>query len=211
MDSAAKIINCFIAAVRDVGLNEPSRDAVRNIIGLSLREAFDRLFPDAAVHQQEQLVHRYRAHFLTLDQTRMQLFPGVIENLNKFCQDGYLLAVATGKASRGLRQALQHTNTEHLFAVTRCADEAPSKPHPQMVLDILAHTGVDPQHTVLVGDTVYDLQMARDANVGALAVSYGAHQAEQLRRHAPLACVDSFPEVYEWIYQQQTRSVEAVS
>ncbi len=202
MDSAAKIINCLLAAVGDVGLPSLDRDAARQIIGLSLNDAFNALFPNASLEQHSALIERYRLHFLTRDRTAMQLFPGVSKYLHELCGRGYLLAVATGKARRGLDQALTDTDTSHLFATTRCADEAPSKPHPKMLLDILDQTGVEASESVMVGDTVYDLQMANEAGVHALAVTYGMHDVAQLHAHDPLACVNSFPEVYAWILNQ---------
>lgn len=202
MDSAAKIINCLLAAVQDVGLPSLDRDAVRQIIGLSLKDAFNALFPDASLEQHRELIERYRLHFLIRDRTAMQLFPGVLKHLPEFCDRGYLLAVATGKARQGLDRALTETDTAHLFAATRCADEAPSKPHPRMLLDILDQTGVEASEAVMVGDTVFDLQMANEAGVHALAVTYGMHDVAQLHAHDPLACVNSFPEVYTWILNQ---------
>ncbi len=202
MDSAAKIINCLLAAVGDVGLPSLDRDAARQIIGLSLNDAFNTLFPDASLEQHRELVERYRSHFLTKDRTVMQLFPGVLKYLHELCSRGYLLAVATGKGRRGLDQALTDTATSQLFAATRCADEAPSKPHPKMLLDILDQTGVEASEAVMVGDTVFDLQMANEAGVYALAVTYGMHDVAQLHAHDPLACVNSFPEVYAWILNQ---------
>lgn len=205
MDSAAKIINCLVAAAQDVGLPSPDHDAVREIIGLSLEDACNALFPVASPEQHRELIGRYRLHFLVRDRTAMQLFPGVLKYLHEFYARGYLLAIATGKARRGLDKALTDTNTSHLFAATRCADEARSKPHPQMVLDILGQTGIETNESVMVGDTVFDLQMANDAGVHALAVSYGMHAVDRLHAHAPLACVNSFPEVYAWVLNQSAQ------
>lgn len=205
MDSADKIINCLVAAAEDVGLPSPDRDAIRQIIGLSLEDASHALFPDVGQDQHHALIARYRLHFAIRDRTAMSLFPGVSRYLRQFHDQGYLLAVATGKARRGLNKALADTDTSHLFAATRCADEAPSKPHPQMLLDILDQTGVAASESVMVGDTAFDLQMANDADVCALAVSYGMHDVDRLHAHNPLACVNSFPEVYEWVLKQSAQ------
>ncbi len=202
MDSAAKITNCVQAAVRDVGLPSLSRDAVRQIIGLSLQNAFTILCPNANSDQRRQLIERYRLHFSSQDQTSMELFPGVAQHLGELHARGYVLAVATGKARRGLDRALSDTATAHFFSATRCADEAPSKPDPQMLFDILDATGVEARESVMVGDTEFDLRMANDAGIPALAVSYGMHDVAQLHAHEPLACVHSFAEVYAWILNQ---------
>ncbi len=199
MDSEEKIVRCFSAAATDVGLHDPGRDAVRNIIGLGLPEAMQALYPGLAATKQDQLVERYREHFLHRDRTAMPLFPGVAEGLAALVGQGYLLAVATGKARRGLDRVLEQTNTARYFTVTRCVDEACSKPHPRMLADILARTGVAADDAIMVGDTVYDMQMAASAGVAALAVSYGVHEKERLLRENPLACLDSFAAVRAWL------------
>lgn len=199
MDSAGKIVRCFESAVRDVGLPNPGAAAIRNIIGLGLNEAVASLLPQCDASTQAQVVARYREHFLHLDQSDMPLFPGVREGLAGLADRGYLLAVATGKARRGLRRVLEDTGLGHLFVASRCADEAFSKPHPQMLLDILDETGVTAAQALMVGDTVYDMQMARSAQVDALAVSYGVHDRQDLLAQGAVACLDSFPEVHRWL------------
>ncbi len=199
MDSAAKIVRCFIAAATDLGIRPPGEAAIRNIIGLGLREAMAELLPDADDLTRARVVDRYRDHWLHLDQTEMLMFPGVIEGLETLTRRGYLLAVATGKSRRGLDRAMKDSGMERLFAATRCADEAPSKPHPKMLQDILVHIGVRSDRAIMVGDTVYDLLMARAASVHSLAVTYGAHDRSRLLEHEPLACFDSFPDVCRWL------------
>jgi len=129
----------------------------------------------------------------------MPLFPGVTQGLTQLTEQGYLLAIATGKARRGLNRVLDDTGLRHLFVSSRCADEAFSKPHPQMLEDILDDTGVDASRALMVGDTVYDMEMARSAQVAGLAVSYGVHARERLLDCGALACLDSFPEVCAWV------------
>lgn len=199
MDSAAKIVRCFQAAACDVGLSPPPDAAIRRIIGLGLREALDMVLPDVDASTRDELVRCYRQHFVHLDQTEMPLFPGVVEGLQKLGTDGYQLAVATGKARRGLNRVLRDTATSRYFCVTRCADEALSKPHPQMLYDILDFTGIDPRRALMVGDTTYDLEMAFAARMSSLAVSYGAHERDRLLQHKPAGCVDSFLEVCRWL------------
>lgn len=199
MDSAAKIVNCFQAAARDVGLEPPADADIRNIIGLGLADALDRVLPGVDESTRERLVQAYRRHFVHVDQTETALFPGVVEGLEQLRATGYRLAVATGKARRGLDRVLRDTATSRYFCVTRCADEAFSKPHPQMLHDILKDTGVPRDRALMVGDTTYDLQMALAAAMSSLAVSYGAHERERLLEHHPLGCVDSFAEVCQWL------------
>jgi len=199
MDSEAKIVSCMQAAAVDTGIPDPGAAAIRDIIGLGLNEAMQVLFPEQAPVRRAELVERYRRHFLELDTTGMPLFPGVTQGLTQLTQQGYLLAIATGKARRGLNRVLDDTGMRHLFVSSRCADEAFSKPHPQMLEDILDDTGVDAERALMVGDTVYDMEMARSAKVAGLAVSYGVHARERLLDCGALACLDTFPEVCAWV------------
>ena len=199
MDSAAKIVRCMQAAAVDVGIPDPGSAAIRDIIGLGLSEAMQVLFPEQAPVRRAELVERYRRHFLELDTTETPLFPGVKQGLTQLTGQGYLLAIATGKARRGLDRVLDDTGMRHLFTSSRCADEAFSKPHPQMLDDLLDETGVGAGRALMVGDTVYDMEMARSAQVAGLAVSYGVHARERLLDCGALACLDSFPEVCAWV------------
>ena len=211
MDSVAKIVRCFQAALADAGAADPGEPAIRHIIGLGLDEAVTTLLPQAGPVLRTQVVARYREHFLHLDQTGMELFPGVRAGLEALAEQGYLLAVATGKARRGLDRVLRDTGTAHLFCATRCADEAYSKPHPRMLEDILEQTGFTSAQALMVGDTTYDLQMARHARMASLAVTYGVHDRELLAEHGPLACLDSFTEVCAWLQRTDTASSAAAA
>jgi phosphoglycolate phosphatase len=199
MDSVDKIVRCMTAAAVDVGVADPGTAAIRHIIGLGLTEAMQALFPALDATQHAQLTQRYREHFLHRDPTPMPLFPGVDRGLRNLDSQAYLLAVATGKARRGLDRVLEETAMSSLFSATRCADEAYSKPHPKMLEDILEATGVAPARALMVGDTTYDMQMAQNAGVAGLGVSYGVHTREDLITHGALACLDSFDEVCAWI------------
>ncbi len=199
MDSEIKIVRCIQAAARDTGAPVPANADARRIIGLGLAEAVATLFPALSPSQRSALTDAYREHFLHLDQTEMPLFTGVREGLEDLAACGYRLAVATGKARRGLNRVLAETALGHLFAATRCADEAFSKPHPKMLEDLLELTGTDATRALMVGDTVYDLAMARSAGVAALAVTYGVHSRDELEAEAPLACLDSFDAVRKWL------------
>ncbi|MHB8622936.1 MAG: HAD-IIIA family hydrolase [Sulfuricaulis sp.] len=199
MDSVAKIVRCFTLALAESGATDPGADAIRHIIGLGLDEAVSELLPQADADQRRQVTERYRQNFLHLDQTGMELFPGVREKLEALSAQGYLLAVATGKARRGLDRVLRDFKMAHLFCATRCADEAFSKPHPRMLEDILEQTGYAAGRALMVGDTTYDMQMASYAGMAGLAVTYGVHGRQLLMQHQPLACLDSFQEVYTWL------------
>ena len=199
MDSAQRIVNCFRAAATDAGLPAPEPAAVRDIIGLGLRESVRALIPGIDEPGLARVLERYRIHFMELDPTPAPLFQGVTQGLARLGARGFRLAVATGKSRRGLDLALAQTGLTAHFEATRCADEAVPKPDPRMLHDLIAGAGVDTDRTVMVGDTTHDLEMARRAGIASLAVSYGAHEAPRLRAMAPLACMASFDAVVEWL------------
>lgn len=193
MDSEARIIACALAAARDLGHAGLTDDQVRDIIGLGLMEAVRALFPTKDEGFCHAFIERYRTHFLAEDGTPMPLFAGVAETLATLAEAGYIMAVATGKGRRGLDRALAETGLEARFIATRCADESESKPHPRMVEEILDATGTAPGAALMVGDTEFDLHMAQNAGIGAIAVSYGVHPPDRLMRLQPLAVIDEFP------------------
>ncbi|MFA5627537.1 MAG: HAD-IA family hydrolase [Thiohalomonadaceae bacterium] len=199
MDSEARIVACLQGAIDDLAMPHREAHELRNIIGLGLAEATQALFPGCTTDTQEALVDRYRHHFLVSNQTTSQLFAGAGEVLHELAEQGYLLAVATGKGRRGLDKVLEETGLEPLFHATRCADETVSKPHPQMLFELMEHLGTSPQGTLMIGDTEYDMEMARNAKTHALAVSYGVHHPERLLRHAPLGCLDDIIELPGWL------------
>ncbi|GMQ89955.1 MAG: HAD-IA family hydrolase [Gammaproteobacteria bacterium] len=199
MDSEVKIERCLSKAAREVGVDAPPVGAIRHVPVLGFEEIVRSLFPHESAQQRMQLAHHFRLHFLHLDETGIDLFPGVEEGLEDLVSRGYVLAVATANGRQGLSGMLARTGLERHFRVTRCADEARAKPHPQMLEDILAEIGIARQRALMVGDTVADLRMARMAGVDGLAVSYGMHAREQLLAHQPVACVESFSEVCQWL------------
>ncbi len=199
MDSESRIVNCMRAAIADLGLALPSDQSISNIIGLGLKEAISTLVPGADEALIKRVTERYRHHFLFENRTPMPLFHGAKELLHALKAEGYLLAVATGKGRPGLDRALKHTGLDQVFHTTRCADEAFSKPHPDMLLQILDELGVQAADALMIGDTEYDMQMANSAGTAALAVSYGVHSVERLLRHEPEGCLAAISEVSEWL------------
>ena len=199
MDSAARIVNCMHAAIADVGLAPRQDEQIRNIIGLGLRESVTALYPDIADADYAALVARYRVHYLEVNDTPSELFDGASDLIANLLDKGFFLAVATGKGRQGLDRVLHETGLKSAFHATRCADEAFSKPHPQMLLELMDMLGVEPAETLMVGDTEYDIQMAHNARTGAVAVSYGAHEKQRLLDLTPLVCVDDLDQLSQWL------------
>jgi phosphoglycolate phosphatase len=210
MDSEARIVECVRAAIKDLRLPSLSNEAISDIIGLGLREAVDRLFPGADEELHQALVSRYRAHYFDELRTPSPLFQGAREVIEELLQADYLLAVATGKSRAGLNRALQETGMADLFHTTRCADETFSKPHPLMLEQITDELGVSPHAALMIGDTEYDLQMARNAGMPSLAVTYGVHATDRLLRHHPMDCVASVSAIPGWLQGQNETSTNAV-
>jgi phosphoglycolate phosphatase len=198
MDSAGTIVACIQAASADLGWPVPSREAASHIIGLGLKEAVEALFPDRDEAEHPQLVERYRYHYLSQDH-EIQLFEGARDLVAEMHGRGHLLAVATGKARRGLDRAFGHSGLEPYFHASRTADETFSKPHPAMIEELLDELMVAPERALMIGDTSHDLEMARNAGVDSLAAGYGAHPADQLAGYAPVALCRSFAELADWL------------
>ncbi|MBU2976708.1 HAD-IA family hydrolase [Alteromonas sp. C1M14] len=194
MDSAAKIAHCMQLAAKRCDVGVPTFEQVGQIIGISLRPAIQTLFQITDDTLTDKLVEAYKTVFLQQDQTPSPLFPGVHDLLTALGDDNRILAVATGKARRGLERAWDNTQTRAYFTYSRTADDAESKPSPDMILQLLAEAKVSPEEAVMVGDTTFDMQMARDAGIDRIGVSYGVHGQVHLERFAPVALVHS---VYE--------------
>ncbi len=209
MDSEASIVVCMQAAITDLGCEPRDADSIRNIIGLGLREAVDMLYPGTDDAFLKAMVERYRYHFLGGSEHHSELFPGAEQTIRELSEAGYLLAVATGKGRQGLNMVLEKTGLGQYFHATRCADETFSKPHPQMLEQVMDVLGAEPGETLMIGDTEYDMQMASNAGTHSLAVSYGVHEKERLLKHAPLHCLDAIGEMNNWLAGLQQQSTSA--
>ncbi len=206
MDSEARIINSMRHAIAEVRVPPHHDSQLRNIIGLSLNKAVQTLYPDADSATIEGLIEAYRRYFLKVDQTPSDLFMGVRDVLPLLKKQGYLLAVATGKARTGLDKVFDITGIADFFDTSRCADETLSKPHPQMLMEIMADLDVTGRETLMIGDTEYDMQMSHNAGTHALAVSYGVHDLPRLLKLWPLGHIDDIKELPAWL--EKTTSVE---
>jgi phosphoglycolate phosphatase len=198
MDSTRTIARSLQSACRDLGIAVPSQSEALFVIGLNLDDTFARVAPGLDKAGRAQLSERYRHHFLA-GESEIPLYEGVPEMLSDLHTRGRRLAVATGKARRGLERALDATGLRRWFEATRCADEGFAKPHPGMLLMLLELTGVERRRALMVGDTTHDLELAANAGVDAIAVSYGAHDEELLATRPAKARCASVAQLHRWL------------
>ncbi|KAF1022088.1 MAG: Pyrophosphatase PpaX [Paracidovorax wautersii] len=197
-DSTQIITRCLQDAIRDVGGEVPSDRDASYVIGLSLNQALQHAAPNLPPERYPQLMARYRLHWAR-HQDDVVLFPGALAMLQALKSHGFLLAVATGKSRRGLDEALHTVGLRGLFDASRTADETAGKPHPLMLQELMAEFGVAPSRTLMIGDTVHDLQMAINAGCASVGVSYGAHPPQGLIDLHPLFVAETTAELHDWL------------
>ena len=200
-DSVGRIVEAMHVASTRSSLPLCSDEAVKGIIGLGLPEAIRTLYPQIGDVELLAFRQHYADHYIALEAEPSPLFAGVVESLEGFRRDGYHLAVATGKARRGLDRVLKAHGWEDFFDISRAADETASKPHPLMLEEILAHCRVPAGQALMVGDSSFDLLMARNAGMDSVAVSYGAQSVEALRTFEPRWVIDRFCELRDGLGQ----------
>jgi phosphoglycolate phosphatase len=199
-DSIGRIVDAMRQAADLSG--RPVRDdlAIKGIIGLGLPEAIRTLYPDITGNDLIDFRQHYADSYMAMDNdVPSPLFQGVLESIEGFRAEGYKLAVATGKARRGLNRVLKAHDWLDYFDITRAADETASKPDPLMLHEILQHCGVQPERALMVGDSSFDLLMARNAGMDSVAVGYGAQTLDSLREYEPRLAIESFPELRAWL------------
>ena len=198
MDSTSTIVKSIQAAAKDLGLPIPRDEEASHVIGLGLHEAMQAAMPNIDPALYPKMVERYRFHYLTKDPD-LVLFDGVRDMLAELSQNGYFLAVATGKSRVGLNRALNAVGLLSLFDATRCADETFSKPHPAMLQELTRELGQDLKRTAMIGDTTHDLLMANNAGAAGIAVEYGAHPVDQLQSCKPMYSAQTVAQLHEWL------------
>jgi phosphoglycolate phosphatase len=200
-DSTQHIARSIQQAVQDVGGAMPNHQDAAFVIGLPVDAALARVAPDVPPEQYEALGQRYRHHYKALAH-ELTLFDGVLPLLEQLRVSQYWLTIATGKSRAGLNRVLNTPMLKDFFAATRTADETQGKPDPQMLLELMAHFGVSPERTLMVGDTCHDLEMAQRAGCASLGVTYGAQKAKDLTPFEPLALVNNVSEMAQWFSEQ---------
>lgn len=198
MDSTPTIVDCIQKACADLDLPVPTDELASHVIGLGLADALRIAVPAITPQRHPELVQRFRYYYLAKDH-ELTLFKGARELLATLKDRGHYLAVATGKPRHGLNRSLKFHELEDMFTDTRTADETRSKPHPQMLLELSDSLMVPLDKMLMIGDTSHDLNMALNAGVDAVAVTYGAHPANSLRELNPVACVDTVEELANFL------------
>ena len=195
IDSAHLIVDAMEKAAQAADLPVPSAEATRQIIGLSVPIAVEQLFGQLSETSSQKLVQGYRNAYLA---TRSQpgfvepIFDGCYETLRHFDDAGFIQGIATGKARRGVDHFLDTHSLDHHFVTIQTADRHPGKPDPSMVLAALSETGAEPQEAVMIGDTSFDVEMAANAGVRTIGVSWGNHAVTDLSNAGADAIVDDF-------------------
>lgn len=207
MDSIARIVDCLKVASLDVlNKNEHDDHTFKDVIGLGLYEALSQIHPQSSAQEIEDMSSVYRQQYMHLNTTDSKLFNGAENVLAELKAQNYQLAIATGKSRQGLEQTLTTTNLGTYFDITRCASETLSKPHPKMLEDILFELKLNPDEALMIGDTEYDMEMAQNANMDRLGVSYGVHPRSRLNKHTPIGILDNITELNHFLSQIQTHN-----
>ncbi len=202
VDGQASICEAMETAFAAADLPCPPRAQVRRVVGLSLPQALEMLAPDASETQRGEVVAAYKSAFFaarTEGRLHEPLFEGMHGLLHRLHGAGWLLGVATGKSDRGLRSCLANHGIADLFTTLQTADRHPSKPHPAMLEAALFEAGVEVGQAVMIGDTSFDMEMARAAGVRAIGVDWGYHAADELEATGAIAVADSMARLEELI------------
>ena len=205
VDGQAPVCNAMETAFAEAGLAAPPRSEIRRIVGLSLPFAMRHLAPQADEDAVAMLVDAYKIAFRTArerGEVAEPLFDGIAALLQRLRAEGWTLAVATGKSQRGLDHCLASHAISESFASLQAADGHPSKPDPAMLQTAMAETLAHAADTVMIGDTLYDMEMARAAGVRAIGVSWGYHDVDTLREAGAAAIADNADQLYDLIIDQ---------
>ena len=199
IDSGAVIVSTMQEAFRRGGLEPPAPAACLRVVGLSLFDAVAAIEPNPPPELVAEIVDHYRCRFQERRRTGeldTALFPGAREALERLRERGVTIAAATGNSRRGLEGALDAHEIRSFFAFSQTADDAKSKPHPEMILNLFAETGVPAEETVMIGDTTFDISMAKAiSGCKAVGVSWGHHRVEELRAAGADAIIENFDQL----------------
>ncbi|MBU6468301.1 MAG: HAD-IA family hydrolase [Betaproteobacteria bacterium] len=198
LDSTQLIAKSIQQTCSHLSLPIPDDHQAKFVIGLGLMESLQHVVPTLKDSEIPQFIEVFRSYYLP-QESQLSLFVGARELLDLLNNKNKIVAVATGKPRQGLNRSIKHNQLEGIFAFTRCADESRPKPHPEMLEYLMDVSGVYPHETLMIGDTTHDLQMAKNAKVKAVAVSYGAHSPTLLKEEPHLYMAPSVHELNCWI------------
>ena len=203
VDSIKRIVTSLQYASKQAIDMSVSETQARDVIGLGLSEAIAKLHPelDSQQHAVElnTIADTYRQHYLYDNTVPAPLFAGVNTLLNKLRDEGYTLAISTGKSRVGLQQSIEEHQLADYFATTRCADENKSKPHPEMLHEIVDELNFSASQTLMIGDSEHDLKMANNANMQCIGVTHGVHDAATLEKYNPLICLSNITDLSNFL------------
>lgn len=203
VDSIERIVTSLQFASRQTVDIHLSETQARDVIGLGLMEAIAKLHPELDTQQHSaklnNIADAYRQHYLHDNKVPAPLFNGVNQLLNELRADGYTLAISTGKSRAGLEQSINEHQVADYFSTTRCAGENKSKPHPEMLHEILDELNFPATQTLMIGDSEHDLKMASNADIKSIGVTHGVHDAATLNKHNPLTCLTDITELSAYL------------
>lgn len=199
-DSAGQIVGAMQTAIR--GLNLPPRpdESIRELIGLGLSEGMQKLYPEIETDGLLELLKGYRAQWLSEGAGEAPLFSGALDAIKALHGQGYRIAIATGKSRRGLDRSLRHhAELWAMVSSSRCADETLSKPHPLMLQELLEHEDLGPSEALMIGDTEYDMVMARAIGMPGLGVTCGVHAPQRMLDAGAQSLLESVRDLPRWL------------
>lgn len=203
VDSIDRIVSSLQYASQQAANITVSTKQAKDVIGLGLIEAISKLHPEFDGTKDttllEQIADAYREHYVHNNTVPAPLFSGVENLLDDLRTEGYTLAISTGKSRRGLTHSMDEHNMSRYFSTTRCAGENKSKPHPEMLHEILAELNFSASQTLMIGDSEHDLKMACNAKVQSIGVTHGVHDSETLKKHNPLICLSNITDLFDFL------------
>ena len=203
VDSIDRIVSSLQHASREAANIEVNKTQAKNVIGLGLNEAIDKLHPEFDRQSDKILLEKiadvYREHYVHHNNVPAPLFAGVENLLSDLSDQGYTLAISTGKSRRGLNHSMDEHNMAEYFTTTRCAGENKSKPHPEMLHEILHELNFPASQALMIGDSEHDLRMANNANMLSIGVTHGVHDAKTLEKHNPLTCLSNITDLLDFL------------
>ncbi len=209
VDSQKVIVAGMQQAGEAHGLELPEANDIKRVVGLPLKTAVGKLFPESDDHQHTTLTDSYRQAIIAMRKVgdaEEPLYPGAGGVLESLDENGWLLGIATGKPHRGLVSSLRPYNLLERFVTLQTADRGPGKPSPEMLFRAMAETGAEKDHTVMIGDTTFDMEMARNAGTYAVGVAWGYHEVEELEAagaHAVVQEFESLPSVVKALVEKE--------